>query len=72
MDLHNTPLANEFFEQVAVKPATTVAFLEGPAAAADGTVYFSDIINNRIMKFDPRKNERWECATFVDWLNQAL
>lgn len=58
MDLHNTPLANEFFEQVAVKPATTVAFLEGPAAAADGTVYFSDIINNRIMKFDPRTNER--------------
>ena len=58
MDLHDAPLANEFFEQVAVTPATAVAFLEGPAAAADGTVYFSDILNNRIMKFDPSKNER--------------
>jgi gluconolactonase len=33
--------------------ATSVAFLEGPAAAADGTVYFSDIMNNRILRFDP-------------------
>jgi gluconolactonase len=30
--------------------ATVIAFTEGPAADADGTVYFSDIINNRIMK----------------------
>lgn len=58
MDLHNTPLANEFFEHVAVTPATAVAFLEGPAAAVDGCVYFSDIPNNRIMKFDPRTNQR--------------
>ena len=58
MDLHKTPLANEFFEHVAVTSATAVAFLEGPAVAADGVVYFSDILNNRIMKFDPRKNER--------------
>lgn len=58
MDLHNTPLAHEFFEQVAVTPATAVAFLEGPAAASDGAVYFSDIPNNRIMKFDPRTNQR--------------
>lgn len=58
MDLQNTPLADEFFEHVAVTPATAVAFLEGPAAAADGCVYFSDILNNRIMKFDPRTNER--------------
>ncbi|MDA0807054.1 MAG: SMP-30/gluconolactonase/LRE family protein [Planctomycetota bacterium] len=35
-----------------VAPATIIAFTEGPAAAADGTVYFSDIANNRIMKFD--------------------
>lgn len=35
-----------------VSPATAIAFTEGPAAAADGTVYFSDIANNRIMKFD--------------------
>lgn len=37
----------------AVAPATIVAFTEGPAAAADGKVYFSDIANNRIMRFDP-------------------
>lgn len=58
MDLHNTSLAYEFFEQLAVTPTTAVAFLEGPAAAADGSVYFSDIPNNRIMKFDPRTNHR--------------
>ena len=58
MDLHNTPLAHEFFEQVSVTTATAVAFLEGPAAAADGAIYFSDIPNNRIMKFDPRTNQR--------------
>lgn len=33
--------------------AASIAFTEGPAAAADGTVYFSDIINNRIMALDP-------------------
>lgn len=37
-------------------PAATVAFLEGPAAAEDGFVYFSDIINNRILRFDPSQN----------------
>ena len=58
MDLQHAPLANEFFEHVTVSPATFVAFLEGPAAAADGAVYFSDIVNNRITKFDPRTNER--------------
>ena len=35
-------------------PATGVAFTEGPAADAAGMVYFSDIINNRIMRFDSR------------------
>ena len=30
--------------------ATLIAFTEGPAYHADGSVYFSDIINNRIMK----------------------
>lgn len=34
-------------------PEVGVAFTEGPAAAADGTVYFSDIINNRILYFIP-------------------
>ena len=58
MNLQNTPLAIEFFEHVLANPATMVAFLEGPAVAADGTVYFSDIINNRIRKFDPRTKTR--------------
>src|SRR5882672_8735395 len=30
--------------------ATLIAFTEGPAVDADGSVYFSDIWNNRIMK----------------------
>lgn len=33
-------------------PATGVAFTEGPAADASGHVYFSDIVNNRILCFD--------------------
>ena len=33
--------------------ATSLAFTEGPAVAADGTVYFSDIENNRIMQYCP-------------------
>ncbi len=33
-----------------VTSATVIAFTEGPAADASGNVYFSDIINNRIMK----------------------
>jgi gluconolactonase len=34
----------------AVEIATTVAFTEGPAVDRDGTVYFTDIINQRILK----------------------
>ena len=33
-----------------VSSAAVIAFTEGPAADAEGSVYFSDIINNRIMK----------------------
>jgi len=33
-------------------PAATLAFTEGPAVAADGSVYFTDILNNRILKLD--------------------
>jgi gluconolactonase len=33
-----------------VAPATVLAFTEGPAADANGNIYFSDIINSRIMK----------------------
>ncbi|PYV04152.1 MAG: hypothetical protein DMG10_08845 [Acidobacteria bacterium] len=36
-----------------VKPATTIAFTEGPAVDAGGNVYFSDIMNNRILKLAP-------------------
>lgn len=39
--------------QTSPAPATFAAFLEGPAVAANGDVYFSDIINNRILKLDP-------------------
>jgi gluconolactonase len=37
-----------------IQPAVSVAFTEGPAAAADGSVYFTDIINNRILKSNGR------------------
>jgi gluconolactonase len=37
----------------ACSPAAVVAFTEGPACAADGTVYFTDIVNNRILKLEP-------------------
>ena len=32
---------------------TTVAFTEGPTVAEDGTVYFTDLGNNRIMRLTP-------------------
>lgn len=51
IDFNSVGIPSEVAEPVS--PATIVAFTEGPAAAADGTVYFSDIANNRIMKFDP-------------------
>ena len=36
-----------------VEIAAQIAFLEGPTAAADGTIYFSDIPNERILKLPP-------------------
>lgn len=42
--------------KVTVRPAAVVAFLEGPAVDADGSVYFSDIAGNRILKMDPKGN----------------
>ena len=36
-----------------VEQATFVAFLEGPAADAEGHVYFSDIKANKIMRLSP-------------------
>lgn len=50
-DFQNASLPAEA-DAPAVAPATIVAFTEGPAASADGKVYFSDIANNRIMCFD--------------------
>jgi gluconolactonase len=40
-------------QQSPVTTAASVAFTEGPACSADGTVYFSDIANNRILKHVP-------------------
>lgn len=51
IDFHSVNLPAEFAAGE-VAPATAIAFTEGPAAAVDGTVYFSDIANNRIMRFD--------------------
>src|SRR5918993_4261163 len=34
--------------------ATTVAFTEGPAQGPDGLIYFTDVTNNRILRFDPK------------------
>ncbi len=51
-DFKSAGLPEGFVDAAAVAPATAVAFTEGPAAAADGNVYFSDIANNRIMRFD--------------------
>lgn len=40
-------------ESARLGEATSLAFTEGPAVAADGSVYFSDIENNRIYKLAP-------------------
>jgi gluconolactonase len=40
-------------EPAPLTAVASVAFTEGPAVDADGTVYFSDIINNRILKVAP-------------------
>ena len=39
--------------EAGVKPATALAFTEGPAADAEGNVYFSDIEGNRLLKLAP-------------------
>ncbi|HLJ10075.1 MAG TPA: SMP-30/gluconolactonase/LRE family protein [Planctomycetaceae bacterium] len=57
-DLHATPLPRDIVAaDVKVAPATTVAFLEGPAADSQGNVFFTDIWNNRILKFDTRSGQ---------------
>ncbi len=53
-DYHCIGRPFDFVEDNAdVSSAASIAFTEGPAAATDGKVYFSDIANNRIMQFDP-------------------
>jgi gluconolactonase len=49
-------------EEAGVREAASLAFTEGPAVDADGTVYFSDIQNNRIMKLTPDG----ACSVFRD------
>ena len=39
------------FDPAGVTGATSLCFTEGPAVGADGTVYYSDIENNRIMQW---------------------
>ncbi len=49
-DHHGAPLPpGADSDDVAV--ATSLAFTEGPAVDAEGNVFFSDILNNRIMKY---------------------
>jgi len=36
-----------------VSVATTVAFTEGPAQGPDGMLYFTDVANNRILRWNP-------------------
>src|SRR5688572_19547608 len=37
-----------------VEVAAQLSFTEGPAVDGEGNVYFTDIINSRIMKLDPK------------------
>jgi gluconolactonase len=54
LDHHSVGLPDGYGTEGAdVTPATAVAFLEGPACTRDGTVYFSDIANNRILTYSP-------------------
>lgn len=40
-----------------VTVATSVAFTEGPAQGPDGLIYFTDVANNRILRYDPAKKK---------------
>jgi len=53
-DLTTLGLPTGFLENVTqVSPVAFAAFLEGPAAHPNGDVYFTDIVNNRILKKSP-------------------
>jgi gluconolactonase len=48
------PLSAKFLAEGGnLATATVIAFTEGPAVDADGSVYFSDIWNSRVMKLAP-------------------
>jgi len=49
-DLEHLGLPNEYVTEMHVATAASVAFTEGPAVDAEGNVFFSDIVNNRIMR----------------------
>jgi gluconolactonase len=53
VDFHAVGFPTDLADSAGAAPATSIAFTEGPAAAADGTVFFSDIANNRIMCLRP-------------------
>ena len=53
MNAYQNVLVPSSVTDAGVKPATTIAFTEGPAVDAGGNVYFSDIMNNRILKLAP-------------------
>ena len=45
MNAYQNVLVPSSVTDAGVKPATTIAFTEGPAVDAGGNVYFSDIMN---------------------------
>jgi sugar lactone lactonase YvrE len=47
-------VASAMHAEPEVTVATTVAFTDGPAQGPDGLIYFTDVTNNRILRFDPR------------------
>src|SRR4051812_45006381 len=62
-DLSKTPLPEDLVARdTAATPAAVVCFLEGPAADAEGNVFFSDIAGNRILKMDPKGAVTTFCA----------
>jgi len=50
IDYHAIPLPRGIDN---VQPASFLVFTEGPAVASDGTLYYSDIPNNRILAMSP-------------------
>ncbi len=47
------PAAGE--PEVEVSTAASVAFTEGPAQGPDGQIYFTDVTNDRIVRFNPQQ-----------------